>query len=635
MKALFSLLAISLMAYFIPNNSTAYVLKGKVMDEAGDVLIGANVVVKGTTNGSTTDFEGTFAINVSNPCEELEFSYTGFEKTTQKVCEGDFVKVKLTSGQLLSEVVVAGSGARGKLRRAASRISGAFSRKDHAYKRNGPPPATYMPMNDAGQLHNTEDYSHIQENRFHKVTDAPLSTFSIDVDAASYSNLRRFIQNGQTPPADAVRIEEMVNYFDYDYPQPQGEHPFAVITEASTCPWNNDNHLLMVGMQGKKIATENLPPSNLVFLIDVSGSMSSMNKLPLLKSSLKMLVNNMREEDRVAITVYAGAAGLVLPPTPGSNRQKIIDALDRLEAGGSTAGAAGIQLAYNTAREYFVEEGNNRVILATDGDFNVGVSSDGELVKMIEKERESGVFLTVLGFGTGNYKDNKMQELADHGNGNHYYIDNINEGRKVLVKEFGGTLFTIAKDVKIQIEFNPANVQGYRLIGYENRMLEKEDFNDDKKDAGELGSGHRVTALYEIIPAGTESEFLGSVDDLKYQKSKVVKNASKSEELLTIKLRYKQPDGNVSQKIERPVSEQILTEKGISDNFRFAAAVAEFGMLLRNSEFKKNASYQHAAQLAKGAMGQDENGYRRELVDMIETMSALKGKEAHLEAGKE
>ena len=626
MKALFSVLAIALLAFFIPTKSTTdHVLKGKIMDETGTPLIGANVLVKGTTIGTVSDVDGTFSLTAPNQCEELEISYTGYTTVSQKACEGDFISVKMVAGELLEEVAVSANRKKNRTKEALFNTS--FKQMDMKVARDvatGTPPAVMhrMSMNEAEPIHNTEDYGHIQENRFHKVTDAPLSTFSIDVDAASYSNLRRFIKNGQTPPADAVRIEEMINYFDYEYPQPQGVHPFEVVTEAAPCPWNTDNQLVMVGMQGKKIATENLLPSNLVFLIDVSGSMRAMNKLPLLKSSLKMLVNNMREEDKVAITVYAGAAGIVLPPTSGTNRQKIIEAIDNLEAGGSTAGAAGIQLAYQTARQHFVEQGNNRVILATDGDFNVGVNSDAELVKMIEKERESGIFLTVLGFGTGNYKDNKMQELADHGNGNHYYIDNINEGRKVLVTEFGGTLFTIAKDVKIQIEFNPAKVQGYRLIGYENRLLNKEDFNDDKKDAGELGSGHRVTALYEIIPAGAKSKFLGSVDGLKYQSTKAVKPTNQSDEMLTIKLRYKQPDGNKSQLIEKPVMDRVLSENGTSDNFRFAAAVAEFGMLLRNSEFKQNAIYGHAARLAKGAMGKDENGYRRELVAMIETMGA-------------
>ncbi|HRF41540.1 MAG TPA: VWA domain-containing protein, partial [Saprospiraceae bacterium] len=355
------------------------------------------------------------------------------------------------------------------------------------------------PKPQEGYYHNTEDYSPIAENRFHKATDTPLSTFSIDVDAASYSNMRRFLKNGQMPPADAVRIEEMINYFDYQYPQPTGEHPFEVVAEMSECPWQPEHRLLHIGLKGREIATDKLPPSNLVFLIDVSGSMDSPNKLPLLQSAFRLLVNQLRPQDKVAMVVYAGAAGLVLEPTDGNDKQKILEALQRLQAGGSTAGGAGIRLAYDVARQHFVKGGNNRVILATDGDFNVGASSDADMVRLIEEERKSGVFLTVLGFGMGNYKDNKMQQLSNAGNGNHAYIDDIDEAKKVLVEEFGGTLFTIAKDVKIQIEFNPAQVAGYRLIGYENRLLNKEDFNDDKKDAGELGAGHTVTALYEIV----------------------------------------------------------------------------------------------------------------------------------------
>jgi Ca-activated chloride channel family protein len=350
--------------------------------------------------------------------------------------------------------------------------------------------------------------------------------------------------------------------------------------------------------------------------------MSAQNKLPLLVSSFKLLTDQLREQDRVAIVVYAGAAGMVLPPTSGADKQKIKDALSKLQAGGSTAGGAGIKLAYETARENFVKGGNNRVILATDGDFNIGASSDAALVRMIEKERESGVFLTVMGFGMGNYKDNKMQQLANKGNGNHAYIDNISEAKKVLVSEFGGTMFTIAKDVKLQIEFNPAKVQGYRLIGYENRLLNKEDFNDDKKDAGELGSGHTVTALYEIIPAGVESDFIADVDDLKYQKNEV-KIKGNAKELMTIKLRYKQPDGDVSQLIEKPIVDNNTPLAKTSDNFRWSAAVAEFGMLLRESEFKSEANYKHCKQLAEGAKGKDPNGYRRELIDMIDTMHSI------------
>lgn len=367
---------------------------------------------------------------------------------------------------------------------------------------------------------NTEDYDHIIENDFHSVEQQPLSTFSIDVDRASYSNVRRFIQEGSLPPKGAVRIEEMINYFDYNYASPTTEDPFALYSEIASCPWNSKHRLVHIGLQGKKISTADLPPSNLVFLVDVSGSMEEPNKLPLVQESLKLLTDQLREDDRVAIVVYAGKAGLVLPSTSGSDKMKIKEAIDELQAGGSTAGGEGITLAYKIARQNMKEHGNNRVILATDGDFNVGVSSDDELVELIEKERESGIFLSVLGYGMGNYKDNKMQQLADKGNGNHNYIDNLNEAKKVLVNEFGGTLFTIAKDVKLQVEFNPARVNAYRLIGYENRILGNEDFNDDKKDAGELGSGHTVTALCEIIPAGVQDTFIRKVDKLKYTPKK-------------------------------------------------------------------------------------------------------------------
>ncbi|MEM1120927.1 MAG: VWA domain-containing protein [Bacteroidota bacterium] len=471
-----------------------------------------------------------------------------------------------------------------------------------------------------------EQYAPITENQFRSVIKEPLSTFSIDVDAASYSNLRRFISSGHQPPIDAIRIEEMINYFDYDYPQPKGKHPFEVITEISDCPWNEDHRLVHIGLQGKKIATDNLPPSNLVFLLDVSGSMQAQNKLPLLQSSLKLLVNNLRAEDKVAIVAYAGAAGVILPATKGTDQQKIKAAIDKLQAGGSTAGAEGIQLAYQIAKENFLQEGNNRVILATDGDFNVGVSSEEALVKLIEKERKSGVFLTVLGFGQGNYQDYKMQELADRGNGNHAYIDNILEAKKVLVNEFGGTLFTIAKDVKLQIEFNPSKVQNYRLIGYENRLLAAEDFNNDRKDAGELGAGHTVTALYEIIPTGVKSSFANSVDPLKYQANVTPKVVPNAKELMTIKLRYKQPDGEKSQLMEKPILDQKIALEKMSDNFRFSAAVAEFGLLLRDSEFKNKANYQQVLQLAKSGKGKDKDGYRAELIRLVEMAELMSEK---------
>jgi Ca-activated chloride channel homolog len=467
---------------------------------------------------------------------------------------------------------------------------------------------------------NTEQYNHISENGFKKVTDDPLSTFSIDVDAASYSNVRRFLNSNTLPPADAVRIEEMINYFSYDYPQPTGEHPFSITTETGSCPWNPEHRLVHIGLQGKKIANESLPASNLVFLLDVSGSMNSPDKLPLLKSALKLLVGQLREDDRVAITVYAGSAGLVLPSTPGNETQTIISALDRLQAGGSTAGGAGIQLAYATAADHFINNGNNRVILATDGDFNVGQSSDGELVRMIEEKRKAGIFLTVLGFGTGNYKDSKMEQLADKGNGNYAYIDNLLEAKKVLVTEMGGTLLTIATDVKIQVEFNPQQVAAYRLVGYENRVLANQDFNDDTKDAGELGSGHTVTALYEIVPANVKNG-LPSVDPLKYQVQQPKNDRLLNGELLTVKFRYKKPAEDTSRLIQKIV--EASASGKISNNFRFSAAVAGFGMLLRGSQYRGDLTYNQVISLARSSKGSDRNGYRSECVSLMEKAQLL------------
>jgi Ca-activated chloride channel family protein len=415
----------------------------------------------------------------------------------------------------------------------------------------------------------------------------------------------------------------MINYFDYVYPKPQNGEPFTVNSEISDCPWNAQHRLVHIGLQGKEIPIDNLPSSNMVFLIDVSGSMGAPNKLPLVQASLNMLVDQLREKDKVAIVVYAGNAGLVLPTTSGSNKIKIKEAIDDLEAGGSTAGGEGIQLAYKVAKENFIKGGNNRIILATDGDFNVGVSSDDELVRLVEQERKLGVFLSVLGYGMGNYKDNKMQQLADKGNGNHSYIDNINEARKVLVNEFGSTLFTIAKDVKIQIEFNPSKVQAYRLIGYENRMLAAEDFNDDTKDAGELGSGHTVTALYEIIPVGVKDSLIKTVDPLKYQANNGEIADESSLEIMTIKLRYKDPVGEVSKLISHPVIDSHLSLVSTSENFRFSAAVAEFGLLLRNSEYKQQSSFSQVVSLAKSAKGKDENGYRSEFVRLVESATSF------------
>lgn len=625
--ALFFMLAVLLSASQLPTPKN-FTVTGIVTDSNQEALIGASINIKGTAQGTLTDFDGKFSLAIPQTCATLVFSYTGFDNQEIKVCEGKdtHLKVVLNESAIhLDEVVVTGFGVkirknkdRKKARdqRPAPAMSAPAQRQMNAVMPSSPVQDHYIDFN-------TEDYDHITENRFYQVTQTPLSTFSIDVDAASYSNMRRYLNNGVKPPIDAIRIEEMVNYFNYEYPNPTGEHPFEVITEVSECPWQPGHKLLHIGLQGKKIPTENLPASNLVFLIDASGSMNAPNKMPLLQSSFKLLADQLRPNDKVAIVVYAGAAGLVLPSTKGDNTQKIKEAIDQLRAGGSTAGGAGVQLAYKVARENFVEGGNNRVILATDGDFNVGASSDSELVRMIEKERESGVFLTVMGFGMGNYKDNKMQKLANSGNGNHAYIDNISEAQKVLVNEFGGTMFTIAKDVKLQIEFNPAQVAGYRLIGYENRMLEKEDFNDDQKDAGELGAGHTVTAMYEIIPAGTSSKYLTSVDELKYQNTDTKGSKKYSEELMTLKLRYKKPDGLKSQLIEHAVMDQNVELKEASQNFLWAAAVAEFGMLLRESEYKGDATYAHAIRLAKSSKGPDLNGYRQEMINMLQTMKSL------------
>ncbi len=474
---------------------------------------------------------------------------------------------------------------------------------------------------------NTELYTKIVENQFITPQVNPLSTFSIDVDKASYTNCRQMINNGSLPQPDAVRIEEFVNYFDYSYPNPTGEHPFSITTEVATCPWNSKHQLVHIGLQGKKLDYSQLAPSNLVFLIDASGSMADVNKLPLLKSSLKLLLNELSAKDKIAIVAYAGAAGLVLDATPATEKDKILDALDKLEAGGSTAGGEGILLAYKIAKQNFIANGNNRIILATDGDFNVGVSSPAELTRVVEEKRKEGVFLTVCGFGMGNYKDYTMEELSRNGNGNYFYIDQIAEAKKVFVKEMRATLFTIAKDVKLQVEFNPAKVQAYRLIGYENRMLKTEDFEDDKKDAGELGAGHTVTALYELIPVGVQSEFVKNAPKLKYQATEKTSKAN-TNELLTIKFRYKKPSEDVSKLMEESVvNSEVLTLPQSSENFRFAAAVAEFGLLLRQSEFKAQASYEQATELAKGAMGKDEEGYRNEFLRLVENCLLMaKGK---------
>lgn len=589
----------------------------------GIALQGVNVLVKGSTKATLTDAGGNYRISVPISGATLVFSFIGMVSQEITVKQQSIINVQLvTDTKTLQEVVDVGYSISKKTDMTSS-VSSPFSNRKVKVAGINSSDKTYGTQPDFEQpVYNTEEYDAIHDNTFQEALKNPLSTFSIDVDAASYSNVRRFINNGQRPPKDAVRIEEMINYFTYEYPQPKNDDPFSVNTEISIAPWNAKHKLVHIGLQGKKIATENLPPSNLVFLIDVSGSMSDVNKLPLLKSSFKMLVDELRPQDHVAIVVYAGAAGLVLTPTSGENKKEIIEALDNLQAGGSTAGGEGINLAYAVAKEHFKKEGNNRIILATDGDFNVGESSDASMERLIEQKRNDGIFLTVLGYGMGNYKDSKMETLADKGNGNYAYIDNITEARKVLVNEFGGTLFTIAKDVKLQIEFNPAKVKAYRLIGYENRMLKSEDFNNDKKDAGELGSGHTVTALYEIIPVGVESEF-SPIDDLKYQSTKIDPRATDSKELMTVKLRYKKPNGDTSKLLVHPlIDENVVLEK-TSNNFRWASSVAAFGMLLRESEYIKGFSYDSVVQMAQNAKEEDKEGYRTEFINLVKSFGLV------------
>jgi Ca-activated chloride channel family protein len=604
---------------FIVSSLQAQQIKGKVTDTANQPLSGVQVILKGTQTSTQTNAMGDYQLTIDPTHQILVFKHKNFVVKEVSVQGRTIINVTLHPLKkeeknltiVEDEVFMVMDEEQSSPAKKPVMIRGA------SYIRTNQPPMPRMYMMPE---HNTEGYSTIHENGFKEVSINPLSTFSIDVDAASYSNVRRFINNGSLPPVDAVRIEEMINYFTYDYPQTKDDNPFSINTELSVCPWNTDNYLLHVGLQGKKMDVENLPASNLVFLIDVSGSMNSYNKLPLLKSSFALLLEQLRPSDRVAIVVYAGSSGLVLPSTPGSEKQKILDALNNLQAGGSTAGGAGLKLAYKTAEENFMENGNNRIILATDGDFNVGASSNAEMERLIEKEREKGIFISVLGFGMGNYKDDKAEIIANKGNGNYSYIDNLQEAKKVLVNEFGGTLFTIAKDVKFQLEFNPATVVKYRLIGYENRLLNEEDFQDDKKDAGEMGAGHTVTALYEIIPAKKPD----STKPLKYQRRQLSDEALSSSDLITLKLRYKAPDGYQSKLLEQVVKNTPLDASETSDNFRFSAAVAEFGMLLRDSEFKGTTSFESAIDLALGSKGTDEEGYRGEMIRLMKSAELLK-----------
>ena len=586
-------------------------LVGTVTDAAtNNGLHGATVEIVALNRRVTSSDDGSFEIrNVPAGSYLVRAAFIGFRSAEKKVTIASGVEKKVEfalrpAGRLSELALDAGGPPRGVA--PTGQQVAKFSRGARRF------PVDF----------NTENYSVINENTFRSVLEHPLSTFAIDVDAASYSNVRRFIRAGQKPPKDAVRIEELVNYFDYEYPQPEGEHPFSVTMEMSDAPWNVDNKLLHIGLQGKSIPREERPTNNLVFLLDVSGSMRTPAKLPLLKKGFEMLVQELRPDDRVAIVVYAGASGLVLQSTPGRDKERILSVLSRLRAGGTTAGAAGIKLAYQVARDNYVADGNNRVILATDGDFNVGVSSDAAMVRLIENNRDDGVFLTVLGFGTGNLKDSKMEGIADHGNGNYYYIDGLQEARKVLVQELGSTLFAIAKDVKLQVEFNPARVASYRLIGYENRLLNSEDFADDTKDAGELGAGHTVTALYELVPArAPDAQDTPPTTELKYQ-DRVINDAAQSDEMVTVKLRYKDPQGSTSKLLHRTFLQSDETGDE-SANFTFSAAVASFGMLLRGSEFKGEASLEKVLAWARAGQSHDRWNYRQSFIDMVETYRRL------------
>lgn len=586
-------------------NAQTITVTGIVTDAAdGTSITGCSVVNNRSKSGAITDVNGRYSIQAQKG-DVLLFRFIGY-KEEKRVVKSAKLDVKMkTDDVALEECVVVGYGTM-----KTKAMTGAYVAVC--------PTAMY----DMDTRMNTEEYDRIQENGFKSVADTPLSTFSIDVDPASYSNMRRFINRGELPPADAIRTEELVNYFSYDYPKPTGNDPVKITVEAGTCTWNTAHRLVRIGLKAKEIPTEQLPASNLVFLIDVSGSMWGANRLDLVKSSLKLLVNNLRNKDKVAIVTYAGSAGVKLEATSGGDKQKIREAIDELTAGGSTAGGAGIHLAYQIAKKNFISDGNNRIILCSDGDFNIGVSSAEGLEQLIEKERKSGVHLTVLGYGMGNYKDKKIQVLAEKGNGNHGYIDNLQEANRVLVGEFGATLHTVAKDVKLQVEFNPSQVQAYRLIGYESRLLKDEDFNNDAKDAGDMGAGHTVTAFYEVIPAGVKNEYVGKVDDLKYQKKeKMTLKPTGSDELLTVKLRYKAPDKDVSRKMELP----FVDNKGdsVSSDFRFASAVAMFGQLLRDSDFKGTADYDKVIKLAKQGLNNDERGYRREFIRLVEAAKGL------------
>ncbi len=624
-------------------------IKIKLVDkDSKEAIPFANIVIynqKGLqVNVGTTNMEGEVILRVREGLYNVKAVYVGYQANTIKdvkveVGKTSFVTIDLNSGggvhlnsvevisyqiPLMDPNYTSGTTITKEdyQNLAVKDINSSIATSAGVFKRRMKKNAEHKPVDHGRNYYaNSERYEESAENKFKKSTHDPLSTFASDIDVASYANIRRLLNQGQLPPKEAVRIEEMVNYFRYQYAAPANEQAFSIHNEISTCPWNKKHRLLQIGIQGRTVEFKDAKPNYLTFLIDVSGSTQTPEKLPLLKDALNMLVKQLRDIDKVAIVVYAGNAGLVLSSTSGEHKNKILEAIAELEAGGSTAGGEGIVLAYDIAKKNYSNNANNRVILATDGDFNVGVSDDESLVKMIEEKRDAGIFLTVLGLGSGNYQDAKMEKLADKGNGNYAYIDNLLEAKKVLVKEIGGTLITIAKDLKIQIEFNPKYVKSYRLIGYDNRMLAHEDFKNDKKDAGDIGSGHSVTALYEIIPSDNEAEEQ-EVDDLKYQQKQITEAAS-GNEICTVKLRYKEPKESKSKEMSAVVKDTQVDLENTSTNFKFCAAVAELGLILRQSEFKGKANYQDVIQLAKVSKGEDEEGYRAEFIRMCEMSETL------------
>ncbi len=611
------LFVIGLLLSFGGYAKQGYEVSGKVVDAyTGIALAGVQVSNAVTKEQRLTDDKGNYRIQVQDGKNTLIFSYIGYLEQRIAVNHRSKVDVALVQqNNTLDEVVVTGYERKVKRQTAPMmHVNSALSGQVSSLYIRG---TAYMPNQ------NQESYRKVKENKFINPLKEPLSTFAADVDAASYSNVRRFINSGSLPEKDAVRVEEMINYFQYEVSGPNNGEPVNIVTELTKAPWNTAHQLMRVTLKAKDMPTAKLKASNLVFLIDVSGSMMGPGRLPLVKASLKMLVDQLRDIDHVAIVTYAGSAGVKLESTPGDEKMKIKSAIEELEAGGSTAGAAGIKKAYEIAKQQFIKGGNNRIILASDGDFNVGDHSDESMEELIAKESKSGIFLTVFGYGMGNLKDSKMEILADKGHGNYAYIDNISEARKAMVTEFGGTLFTVAKDVKIQVEFNPRYVQAYRLVGYENRMLEAEDFNNDQKMGGDMGVGHMVTALYEIVPVGVESGMVGTVDPLKYQQHASPATGRRNAELATVKFRYKEPEGEKSKLQQKVVGTAVTELNNVSEDLRFATAVAELGLLLRDSDFKQKADFDQLIVRAKASKGKDEEGYRAEFIRMAENARDL------------